>query len=94
MLLVLFGVVQGGAEAIVAPYMPTEVEHNIVEEAMYAVHEVRLRTLLFPPYYQRTVELDIYHHLNSLLDAALNLSDHHSNVFISEEEVLYLRITV
>lgn len=74
--------------------MPTELVQSIVEERMHSVDEDCMKTIRFPPYYPRTVDLDICDDVNLLWDASLNLSDPQAHVFVSEEELLYFGLTL
>lgn len=52
------------------------------------LHEDRIKTFCFAPHHRKTVELDRYDHITSLLEAALIPCDHHAQVLVPKQKVL------
>lgn len=53
-----------------------------------------MKTLRFPPYYQKKVQLEKYGYVPPFVDAVLNSSDHRLHVFVSETNRFDLKSSI
>lgn len=67
------------------------VGQNAVEVRTHDKDEEWRKSVWFPPYYPKTVQLGKYNHVNTFWDAAVHQHNHHAHVFASQKEVLYFR---
>lgn len=72
------------------PYMLAGVRKIVVEVWIQLVGEEKTKTIWFPSYYPKPVQLKKYDHSISFLKVAWILRHHRAHVVVFDEEVFYL----